>query len=464
VLALRFKESKTQNAPLATKKHFKKENQTQGQHTLFAIKEAAEDESPELDLGKYCKYSTEECRAVKKLIAAGGKTKKGSNPKAETPPPDEQEEEQTPKQKKWDRTPEGGDSPPPARRERKERSGKLDLGGRTGRSVTTPPPAPQKKNTRFPLRLSKFCRNATDHLSSKRIDFIMRGSQLCNDSINSIKTHQRKADSYTKVKSLMMGPDHQIKFWENETTDLDKPHDDALVIRIDVGNYELSRIMIDTGSSVDVFFYDAFKKMGHLDSELQGKKMPLTGFAGDTTFSLRTIQLPTVARGVRQLTNFLVVDKKAPFNAILGRPWLHVMKAVRSTYHQCIKFPSNKGIAVVYGSQRSSRKYYMGSYEHIKKADPVVLMIEDKLAEMKPVRSSDPSQCGPQKSMITQVCIDESDPKWCVGIGQDLDPAIREDLITFHKENKDSFAWSSANLQGISLEVTSHELNVDPTY
>jgi len=56
VLALRFKESKTQNAPLATKKPFKMENQTQGQHTLFAIEKAAEDESPELDLEKYCKY------------------------------------------------------------------------------------------------------------------------------------------------------------------------------------------------------------------------------------------------------------------------------------------------------------------------------------------------------------------------------------------------------------------------
>ena len=261
-----------------------------------------------------------------------------------------------------------------------------------------------------------------------------------------------------------MGPNHQITFWESETTDLDKPHDDALVIRINVGNYELSRIMIDTGSSVDVLFYDAFKRMGHLDSELQGRKAPLTGFAGDTAFSLGTIQLPTIARGVRRLTSFLVVDKKAPFNAILGRPWLHAMKAVPSTYHQCMKFPSDKGIAVVYGSQRSSRKCYMGSYDLIKKADPVVLLIEDKLAEMKTVRSSDLSQRGPRKSLITQVCIDESYPKRCVRIGQDLDPAIREDLITFLKENKDSFAWSSANLRGISLKVTSHEFNVDPTY
>jgi len=55
-LAQRFKESKAQNASLATKIPFKKENQTQGQHTLFAIEEAVEDVSPELDLEKYCKY------------------------------------------------------------------------------------------------------------------------------------------------------------------------------------------------------------------------------------------------------------------------------------------------------------------------------------------------------------------------------------------------------------------------
>jgi len=153
VLALRFKESKAQNTSFSTKKPLKKENQIQGQHPLFAIKQAAEDETLELDLKKYCKYhkkrghSTEECCAVKKLIAVGGKTKKGSNSKAEIPPPDEQEEEQAPKRKKRVRTPKGGDSPPPAWEEPIDLVfAELDLGGRTERSVTTPPPASEKKN------------------------------------------------------------------------------------------------------------------------------------------------------------------------------------------------------------------------------------------------------------------------------------------------------------------------------
>ncbi|KAG7548011.1 Ribonuclease H domain [Arabidopsis suecica] len=408
-LALKFKESKGQSIQFTgTKKPYKKENppQTQGQHTLFAIDNQAEDEevltpNPE----KYYKYhkkkrhSTEEYRTLFRIIAAGDKSKKAPAV-VEAPAPTPDKQKQVPKRKapsKRERTPESGESPPPS-----------------------------------PKQHISPSRSVAEQLSPKRVDFVMGGSQLCRDSVNSIKTHQRKVKSNATRKTPMHGSDHQITFWESKTTELDKPHDDALVIRIDVGNCKLSRIMVDTGSSVDVLFYDAIKKMGHLDSELQGKKTPLTGFSGETTFSLGIIQLSTIARGVRKLTNFIVVDKIAPFNAILGRPWLHAMKVVPSSYHQCVKFPefpSNRGVAT-----------------------------------MQAARSSDPTQRGLRKALLNQICIDETNPKHCVGIGSDLEPAIREDLISFLKQNKDSFAWDSSNLRGISLEITSHELNVDPTF
>ncbi|XP_010480712.1 PREDICTED: uncharacterized protein LOC104759491 [Camelina sativa] len=120
--------------------------------------------------------------------------------------------------------------------------------------------------------------------------------------------------------------------------------------------------MIDIGSSVDLLFYDAFKRMGYPDSELKGAKTPLTGFASDTTLAKGTISLIVEARGVRRLVDFVVVDRPASFNAILGRPSLYGMKAVPSTYHQCVKFPSRGGIATIYGSQRTSRQCYRGGY------------------------------------------------------------------------------------------------------
>ncbi|XP_019226712.1 PREDICTED: uncharacterized protein LOC109208126 [Nicotiana attenuata] len=56
------------------------------------------------------------------------------------------------------------------------------------------------------------------------------------------------------------------------------------------------------------------------------------------------ILLPTNAEGVMKTTLFDVVDGDMGYNIILGRPWLHEMKAVPSTYHQLLKFPTTEGI------------------------------------------------------------------------------------------------------------------------
>ena len=176
----------------------------------------------------------------------------------------------------------------------------------------------------------------------KRIDFTYGGSKFCN-SVNSIKAYQRRAENSVGVREPLSGPDHEITFDENETADLDKPHDNALVIRLDVGGCELSRVMIDTGNSADVLFYDAFKRMGFT-------KTLLIGFAGETTYSLGSIELTVTAREISKIVEFIVIDRQAPFNAIPGRPWLYSMKAVPSTYHQCLKFPTPKGVKTIRGS------------------------------------------------------------------------------------------------------------------
>ena len=63
----------------------------------------------------------------------------------------------------------------------------------------------------------------------KQIDFIYGGSKFRN-SVNSIKAYQRKAENNIGIKEPLSGPDHEITLDENETPDLDKPHNDALII------------------------------------------------------------------------------------------------------------------------------------------------------------------------------------------------------------------------------------------
>ena len=107
--------------------------------------------------------------------------------------------------------------------------------------------------------------------------------------------------------------------------------------------------MIDTGSSADGLFYDAFKRMGFTKALLKQERTRF-GFAGETTYSLGSIELVVTDGEIRKIIEFVVIDRSAPFNTILGRLWLYSMKAVPSTYHQCLKFPTPKGIETIRGS------------------------------------------------------------------------------------------------------------------
>ena len=51
------------------------------------------------------------------------------------------------------------------------------------------------------------------------------------------------------------------------------------------------------------------------------------------------------------MKDFLVVDSKSAYNAIMGSTWLHEMKAVLSNYHQVLRFPADTKIVDIRGDQ-----------------------------------------------------------------------------------------------------------------
>lgn len=46
----------------------------------------------------------------------------------------------------------------------------------------------------------------------------------------------------------------------------------------------------------------------------------------------------------------------------------------------------------------------------------------------------------------------------------DLNEKIRAELVSFLKENINTFAWYPEDLPGVSIDVIGHELNVDPSF
>ena len=340
-------------------------NQTQGEHS-YVVEEDKEEKpvaatakapwSKGYDESKHCSYhdrkghSTEECWDLQRQLAAKFAAGEIKDVDLKKPQPYQKRgpRDSSPKR---ERSPEKEtDSPPPAPKMRVD----MILGK-----------FPQGKSLQIEALLSKPPPQSSP---GSRIDYILGGSGVCQDSVNSIKSHVRKAVSNTQSKPTKPESNTKISFWESETLDLDRPHDDALVITLNIAGYEVPKLMIDTGSSVDLIFYNALKGMEIDDYEIVDQKSNLVGFSGETATSLGTIKLPIIAGGVMKMTNFIVVDKPSPFHAILGRPWIHKMKAVASTYHQCVKFPTTNGIATIHGSQKISRICYLGGFEIIKES------------------------------------------------------------------------------------------------
>ena len=54
--------------------------------------------------------------------------------------------------------------------------------------------------------------------------------------------------------------------------------------------------------------------------------------------------------------DFIVVDAYSPYTAIVARPWLHALRAVSSTLHQKVKYPSKGQVKEIVGNQTMARQ------------------------------------------------------------------------------------------------------------
>ena len=68
-------------------------------------------------------------------------------------------------------------------------------------------------------------------------------------------------------------------------TDADKlgtiqPHDDALVVTLRIGGYDVKRVMIDQGSAADIMYPDLYKGLGLKPENLTTYSSPLVSFEG----------------------------------------------------------------------------------------------------------------------------------------------------------------------------------------
>ena len=152
--------------------------------------------------------------------------------------------------------------------------------------------------------------------------------------------------------------DGPISFPPINSTRVITPHYDALVLTVCINRFDVHRVLIDPGSATDLLHLPAFKQLRVPIDHLHSAGRVLSGFNGATTLSIGDVTFSVKARPVTQQVLFSVVEDLGPYNAILGRAWLHAMKAVPSTYHQMISYLIESGQVDLQGSQLAVRQCY----------------------------------------------------------------------------------------------------------
>ena len=128
---------------------------------------------------------------------------------------------------------------------------------------------------------------------------------------------------------------------------------------------------------------------------------PFVRFRGMKVYPLGVVTLPVMVGDYpQQITKdvtFLVINCSSAFNAIVGQPTLNLWKAVTSTYHLMIKFPTVYGVREVHGDQVAACECYIAILEmdnHLQ-----TMSIEEQQTVAEPVEG------------LEEILLDNSRPK-----------------------------------------------------
>ena len=149
--------------------------------------------------------------------------------------------------------------------------------------------------------------------------------------------------------------DSPISFPPINPTQVITPHYDAIVLTVCINSFDVHRVLVDPGSAADLLHLPALKQTRVLIDHLHFAGRVLSGFNGATTLSVGDITFSIKAGPVTQQILFSMVEDLGPYNAILGRAWLHAMKAIPSTYHKTISYLTESGQVDLQGSQLAAQ-------------------------------------------------------------------------------------------------------------
>ncbi|XP_062018748.1 uncharacterized protein LOC133735350 [Rosa rugosa] len=168
-------------------------------------------------------------------------------------------------------------------------------------------------------------------------------------------------------------------------------------------------------------------------------------------------------------TEFIIVDCFSSYNAIIGRPALNKLKCIIAGYMLLMKFPTPNGTGCVRGSQQLARECYSTTVARSARRHEILTVgghapppniFEDPRDDEKKYVKKEP--VNPEASLRI-INVSDEHPERTVRIVAQLDPEVAAKLTQCLRDNVAVFAWSYADMPGISAEIITHKLSIKPS-
>ena len=132
---------------------------------------------------------------------------------------------------------------------------------------------------------------------------------------------------------------NQISFIDDELPPKGREHTLPMHIMVKCEDMIVSRVLIDNGSTMNVFLMSTIERLNVDTSLIRPTTMIIRAFDGTLREVQSKIEL-TIGVGLKFfMVIFQVIKVDSPYNMLLGRLWLHVIGAVASTLHRRLKYP-----------------------------------------------------------------------------------------------------------------------------
>ncbi|GAU47137.1 hypothetical protein TSUD_379150, partial [Trifolium subterraneum] len=281
-----------------------------------------------------------------------------------------------------------------------------------------------------------------------------------------------------------------------------------LLVRADMANFDVQRILVDSGSSCDIMYAHLFRTLqldeSHLTPYLGSD---LQGFNGASTKPWGYVDL-IVTFGHNEMAKsikvkFLVVDCPSLYQCIIGITAIADLPAVVSTAHLKMKYYTDKGqVATLQGDIEAARRCFNAAYKGQSYVGPVPEAKKSKTSSEQPETSTKPPPPQPPQN-VSLVDLDSrhskqehkvekklrkdnkeadaasrenlrpipdgdfeliplgEDPSRNLKIGKDVPDLARKQLVACLKDNADLFAWSASEMPGLDPNIACHQLTFD---